>query len=158
MIAIFGPETARLFRLMMEISDLSPEDVEEVAKAWRRTSAEDRASAWAAIQHSAGPEERAAIQHAALVTRQQAMAVPQGRGRRDWAFWSAAWDAGGALAAAGEGAPDERARRLLVSAMATRLTWLNRRRPAPEVPSQRRTVEEGAVDEPARYPRRGGRR
>jgi hypothetical protein len=149
MIDIFGPQTPRLLRLITEICDVRPEDLDVVAEAWRRTSVEDRASAWAAIQQRADAEKRIAIQNAALVARHQALIVSQARGQRDSAFWSAAWDAAGALASTWQDGGDS-AYRVLVSPMATTLPWLLEGEHAPDIPLQRGTTERGAWNEPVR--------
>lgn len=157
MIDIFGPETPRLLRLMSEISDLNADDVDAVARAWRGTSLEERAAAWSMIQTMASPEERIAIQHAALLARHRALNVSQQSGRRDWAFWSAAWDAAGAVAADG-GLGDEWSYEVLVSALASKLPWLSQRGSATEIPRQRGSVQRGVSDESASYSGSGGRR
>lgn len=155
MIDIFGPQTPRLLRLITEICDVRSVDVDVVADAWRRTSIEERASAWAAIQQGADAETRIAIQNAALVARHQALIVSRARGQRDSAFWSAAWDAAGALASTWQDG-GEGAYRVLVSPMATTLRWLLEGEHAPEIPQQRGTEERGAWHEPVPSSR-GGR-
>jgi hypothetical protein len=157
MIDIFGPQTPRLFRLLTEMSELRPQDVDAISDAWRRTSAEQRARAWTAIHQAVDPEERIAIQNAALVARHLALAVSREKGLRDSAFWSAAWDAAGALAAAGRNVND-RAYPVLVSAMASAFTWLWETMPTRDIPLQRGVVEEGAWDEPVPTPLGGSRR
>jgi hypothetical protein len=152
-IDIFGPQTPGLLRLMTDLSDLEPENVHAVARAWRHTSVEERASAWAAIQHGAAAAERIAIQNAALVARHQALIVARSRGERDSAFWSAAWDAAGALAARRNGV--ERPYRVLVGPLATRLPWLLEGERASGIPRQRAGAERGAWHEPVRSPRGG---
>jgi hypothetical protein len=157
MLDIFGPETPRLLRLITEISDLGPDDISAVGNTWRRTTVEERARAWAAIQHSASSEERSLIQNAALVARHRALTLSQMQGERDSGFWSAAWDAAGALAGA---APhgDATAYRVLVSAMATKMHWLWQETPTTEIPLQRGSVEGGTWDEWSSSSRSGRRR
>lgn len=155
MIDIFGPQTSRLLRLISDICDVGSEDLEMVAKAWRGASAEERAAAWSAIHHGADARKRIAIQNAALVARHQALIVSKSRGQRDSAFWSAAWDAAGALASTWEDGGD-RAYRVLVSPMATSLSWLLDGDGPTGIPQQRGTMERGAWNEPVRASR-GGR-
>lgn len=155
MIDIFGPQTPRLLRLICDISDVGSEDVDMVAKAWRETPTQERAAAWSAIQHGADAQKRIAIQNAALVARHQALIVARSRGERDSAFWSAAWDAAGALASTWQDGGD-RAYRVLVAPLATTLSWLLEGEQAPEIPVQRGTMERGAWNEPIRTSR-GGR-
>lgn len=149
MIDIFGPQTQRLLRLITDLSDLRAEDVQAVADAWRRISSEERAAAWAAIQHGTDTEKRIAIHNAALVARHQALIVAQSRGLREAAFSSAAWDAAAALAAAPKPA-DERMYWVLTSPMAISLPWLLEGEKRPAVPQQRSAIERGAWNEPAR--------
>lgn len=155
MIDIFGPQTPRLLRLICDIGDLGSEGVDMVAKAWRGTSTEERAAAWSAIHHGADAQRRIAIQNAALVARHQALIVSKSRGERDSAFWSAAWDAAGALASTWQDG-GSRAYRVLVAPMATTLSWLLDGEQAPDIPLQRGTMERGAWNEPIRTSR-GGR-
>jgi hypothetical protein len=130
MIDIFGPDTLRLLRLLDEVRHLSAEDVEAVARAWRRSEPEDRARAWARIHQSATATERIAILNGALLARWNAISRPQPAGRRSQALGSAAWDAGGAVVAAGQHG-DMPAYLTLVAPMASRLTWLKHRPPVP---------------------------
>lgn len=157
MIDIFGPQTPRLLRLICDIGEVAPEDVDMVAKAWRGTSARERAAAWSTIHHGADAQKRIAIQNAALVARHQALIASTSRGERDSAFWSAAWDAAGALASTWQDGGD-RAYRVLVAPMATTLSWLLEGEQAPEIPRQRGTMERGAWHEPIRTSRGGRRR
>lgn len=150
MIDIFGPETPRLLRLMTELSDLRPENVNAVAEAWRSASDEERAAAWATLQHGADAAKRITIQNAALVARHQALIVARSRGHGDSAFWSAAWDAAGALAGARRNG-DERAYRVLVHPMATTLHWLLDGEQGPGIPLQR-GAERGTRNEPIPSP------
>jgi hypothetical protein len=123
MIEIFGPNTVRVVQLIAQVLELSPADMDRVATAWRQVPAEERAAAWTALHHAKSPDNRDAIRNAAAVARQQAMTAARSRERQDWAFWSAAADAAGAVAADGRQA-DDRSYRLLVAAMATTLGWL----------------------------------
>lgn len=155
MIDIFGPQTGRLLRLISELSDLRAEDVEAVARAWSSTPVQERASAWAAIQQSTDARKRIAIQNAALMARHQALIVAQARGLRETGFWSAAWDAAGAVAAAPVNG-EARAYRVLTSPMAVTLPWLSEADEASGIPQQRNGTERGSWHEPVHTPR-GGR-
>lgn len=123
MIEIFGPNTVTVVRLIAQILELEADDIDQVATAWRASPAEDRAAAWNAVRHAATLQEAEAIRNAAAVARHQALTTALARDRHDWAFWSAASDAAGALAA-DWAAVDVRAYRVLVSPMATTLEWL----------------------------------
>ena len=122
MIKIFGPASQRVLGFIVELVDLGLRDVDAVADAWRRAPAEARAAAWAAIQRSMAPPDRSLIRNAAMVARERAMALAQTHGRDDWAFWAAAWDAAGALAA--EHRISRESYRVLVEPMAVALRWL----------------------------------
>ncbi|MGY1727548.1 hypothetical protein ACI79J_11310 [Geodermatophilus sp. SYSU D01062] len=122
MIDIFGPGSQKLLGFLVQIPDLGPDDVDAVAGAWRRTPAEARATAWAAIQRAMPPEDRPLVHNAAMVARERAMSVALSHDRTDWAFWAAAWDAAGALAA--EHRISGGSYRVLVEPMAVALGWL----------------------------------
>lgn len=133
MIEIFGPNTYRVVRFIAQVLEFSADDIDTVAAAWRYASAEDRAGAWSAIRHTAGVEEREAMRNAAVVARHQALITALARDRHDWAFWSAASDAAGALAADWQ-VTDGRSYRVLVSPMATTLGWLLTQAPSAKAP------------------------
>ncbi|MGY1708305.1 hypothetical protein ACI8AC_02205 [Geodermatophilus sp. SYSU D00758] len=123
MIDIFGPGSHRVIGFIVRILDLGPDEIEAVAGAWRRTPADVRAAAWAAIQRSMSPVDRSLVRHAAMVAREEAMTAALSHDSSDWAFWAAAWDAAGALAA--EHRIDEESYRVLVAPMAVVLDWLH---------------------------------
>jgi hypothetical protein len=134
MIDLFGPGSRRVLGFIAQILDLGPDDIDAVAGVWRRTPAEARAAAWAAIQRSMSPVGRSLIRNAAMVAREQAITAALTHGRYDWAFWAAAWDAAGALAA--EHRVDSESYRVLVAPMAVALGWLSPEAAVP-IPAQR---------------------
>lgn len=153
MSAIFGARTPWVLRLIGELSDLSAEDADTVAEAWRRTPATERAAAWAVMQDERDAEERSHSEYAALVARRRALSVSRMHGRPEPGFSSAAWDAAVAVAAVGQDA-DPASYEVLVSPLATRLPWLWRAGPASSeqppragIPTQRAPSSRGVADE-----------
>jgi hypothetical protein len=138
MIEIFGANTFRVVRFISQIPELGADDMDVVATAWRSTSVEERAAAWISVQNATKPEHRDAVRNAAAVARRQALRAALARDLHDWAFWSAAADAAGALAADAL-QPHDGSYRLLVSAMATRLQWLLHEPPGDAVSTLRET-------------------
>ena len=96
---IFGPRTPQVLTFLTDLWRLSPEQISEVSKAWKKANDLKRAEAWAQIQRATSKSERHRILSAAAVARRQAMDVAHVYHRTDWAFWAAAWDAAAAIAA-----------------------------------------------------------
>ena len=90
--------TPRVLALITCIQGLSADQVDQVTSAWRRSSPDGRARAWAQLNRSAAEDERYRILAAASLARREALAVARRTQRTDWAFWAAACDAGAAAA------------------------------------------------------------
>jgi len=131
---IFGPRTEQVLAFLTELWNLSPEQITEVSKAWRKANDLNRAEAWAQLQRAASRNERHRILAAAAVARRQAMDVAHLYHRTDWAFWAAAWDAAAAIAA-----DDGKSQRyeILTGPLTTVLSSLSRERGGAQVPAQR---------------------
>jgi hypothetical protein len=99
MTSMFGPHGQRVLALITCIQGLSGYQVDQVTSVWRRSSPDDRARAWAQLNHTTAEDERYRILAAASLARREALAVARRTQRTDWAFWAAACDAGAAAAA-----------------------------------------------------------
>jgi hypothetical protein len=131
---IFGPRTQQVLNFLNELWRLSPEQITEVSRAWRKANDLNRAEAWAQLQRTASRNERHRILAAAAVARRQAMDVAHLYHRTDWAFWAAAWDAAAAIAA-----DDGKSRQyeVLTAPITTVLSSLPPERGSAQVPAQR---------------------
>jgi hypothetical protein len=96
--SIFGPHTGRVAAFLTDLQDLSAEEVSRVATAWKQASNTDRVRAWAELYRVTSDEQRYRIRAAASSARAEAMSIAHSRGRPDWAFWTAVWDAAAAIA------------------------------------------------------------
>ena len=99
MTSMFGPHGQRVLALITCIQGLSADQVDQVTSAWRRSSPDGRARAWAQLNGTTAEDERYRILAAASLARREALAVARWAHRTDWAFWAAACDAGAAAAA-----------------------------------------------------------
>ncbi len=97
--SIFGPHTGRVANFLTELQNLSAEEISRVATAWKQASNTDRVRAWAELYRDSSEEQRYRIRAAASSARAEAMTIAYSRGRPDWAFWTAVWDAAAAIAA-----------------------------------------------------------
>jgi hypothetical protein len=101
MTSMFGPHGQRVLALITCIQGLSADQVDQVTNAWRRSSPDGRARAWAQLNQATTEDERYRILAAASLARREALAVArrtQRTQRTDWAFWAAACDAAAAAA------------------------------------------------------------
>ena len=96
---IFGRNSQSVLALIARIANLSPEEVDQVANAWKEASPPDRARAWARLTRATTEHERYRVLAAASLARREALAVAHRLRRMDWAFWAAASDAAAAVAA-----------------------------------------------------------
>jgi hypothetical protein len=96
---VFGRDHHHVIAIIARIADLSPEEAEQVANAWKQTSPADRARAWAGLVRGTTEPERYRILAAASLARREALAAAHRMRRMDWAFWAAASDATAAVAA-----------------------------------------------------------
>ena len=99
MIEIFGPNTRQVLTFLGQLPELSPEDIDQVTRAWRRTHSRDRAEAWVQMHRGTIEQERYRTMVAASTARQVALSAATTLHRTDWAFWAAASDAAAAIAA-----------------------------------------------------------
>jgi hypothetical protein len=99
--SIFGPRTLQILEVLAGVSALSAAQIDLVASAWRRASDLERAEAWALLWRAGAAAEGYWVMGAAAAARQAAKDAARKLGRTDWAFWAAAWDAAGAVAADG---------------------------------------------------------
>ena len=115
MTSMFGPHGQRVLALITCIQGLSADQVDQVTSAWKRSSPDGRAQAWAQLNQSATEHGRyrilaaaslarrealaAARREALAAARREALAAARRTQRTDWAFWAAACDAGAAAAA-----------------------------------------------------------
>lgn len=99
--AMFGPNTPQVLDFLTDLRGISAAQIDQVASAWKRANDLDRAAAWARLQSARPQSERYALLGVAYAARQAAIDAARALGRSDWAFWAAAWDAGGAIAADG---------------------------------------------------------
>ena len=107
MTSMFGPHGQRVLALITCIQGLSADQVDQVTSAWKRSSPDGRAQAWAQLNQSATEHGRYRILAAASLARREALAAARREAlaaarrtqRTDWAFWAAACDAGAAAAA-----------------------------------------------------------
>lgn len=125
--AIFGPNTRQVLKLLIQIRDLSPEQMDRVAAVWKQTSSQTRAEAWVEVQQTTTPEEWYRITIASSVARRTALEAARHQDRNDWAFWAAVADAAGAVADSNRMGEHYD---VLVAPLATALPWLPRRHPA----------------------------
>jgi hypothetical protein len=98
-ISIFSQNGQPVMALITGLADLSAEEVDKVANAWKQESTLDRARAWAHLSRTSTEQERYRIRAAASLARREALATAHRLRRTDWAFWAAASDAAAALAA-----------------------------------------------------------
>jgi hypothetical protein len=96
---IFGPNTDRILGLLVNLHELSAEQVDLVASTWKQANDLDRAAAWARLLRGSADNERYAVLVAAHTARDTAMEVAGGLRRTDWSFWAAASDAAAAMTA-----------------------------------------------------------
>jgi hypothetical protein len=95
--AIFGPNTQRILDLLVDVRDLSAEQIDLVTSTWKQASDLERAAAWARLLRGSADNERYAILAAADAARSTAMEVARKLRRTDWSFWAAASDAAAAM-------------------------------------------------------------
>lgn len=95
----FGQNGQRALALITRLADLSAEEADKVADAWKQESALDRGRAWAQLVRASTEHERYRILVAASLARREALTAAHRLRRTDWAFWAAASDAAAALAA-----------------------------------------------------------
>jgi hypothetical protein len=98
---IFGGHTRQVLDFLARLRDISPAEIDQVTNAWKQASDLDRAEAWARLHNVTTAKERHPILAAASAARRTAMETTRTLRRPDWAFWAAAWDAAGAIAADG---------------------------------------------------------
>jgi hypothetical protein len=96
--ALFGPNTPRVLQFLINLTNLSPAQIDVVTSTWNQASSLDRALAWAHLATTAKHEST--VMAAASAARRAAMHSARVAGQDDWAFWAAAWDAAAAVAAA----------------------------------------------------------
>lgn len=142
-IEVFGPRTDAVLRLLTSIGELRAEDADVVAAAARSIELRQRAEAWAQVLQGGSAEDRTRALQAVRIVRQRALAVRQRGSRRDEAFWVAASDAALALAMDGVDVDVEPAHRLLLSAMASRVSWLAEGPTVTRIPVQRNGHRQG---------------
>jgi hypothetical protein len=97
--SIFGPHTGRVAAFLTDLQNLSAEEVSRVASVWKQASNTDRVRAWVELYRASSDDQRYRIRAAASGARAEAMSIAHSRGRPDWAFWTAVWDAAAAIAA-----------------------------------------------------------
>jgi hypothetical protein len=97
--AIFGPNTQRILDLLVNVRELSAEQIDLVTNTWKQASDLDRAAAWARLLRASADDERYAVLAAADAARSTAMEVARKLRRTDWSFWAAASDAAAAMTA-----------------------------------------------------------
>jgi hypothetical protein len=125
-------------RLIEAVEGLSLRQMDSVAESWHRVPRHEREAAWAVVRRfcraTAGDDS---LDFAFRVRR---IANRAGRlaGAHDWAFSSAAWDAG--LAVAGAYELEDRHFLALVAPMARALPWLLERAPDSEDVTRPRAV------------------
>jgi hypothetical protein len=96
--AIFGPNTQRILDLLVNLGDLSAEQIDLVASTWKQASDVERAAAWARLLRASADHERYAVLAAADAARNTAMEAAGELRMTDWSFWAAASDAAAAMA------------------------------------------------------------
>jgi hypothetical protein len=97
--SIFGRNGQRVLALIGCIGDISADDMDQVANAWKQGSSPDRAEAWARLNRTATEQERYGILAATSLARREALTAAHRLRRTDWAFWAAVCDAAAAVAA-----------------------------------------------------------
>lgn len=97
--SIFGLNGERAQALITRLANLSAEEMNIIADAWKQGSTLDRARAWAHLSRVSTEQERSQILAAASLARREALTAAHRLRSADWTIWAAASDAAAALVA-----------------------------------------------------------